>query len=395
MLSLKLSHSLSTPPSLPPTPISEGADCLEDACLQPGCLGNVNFRPSIPGSTWSRQNQSDGSIAFRVTSCPAGHQLIRSGNNVLGDDCQTCPVGQFGLQVSTWTGNESEAVCKECSPGVNCSRGGRNVSPRNEFWMNPYGVLENPQSVPMHDARMKLQDRRQASAPSRLQAFRCAPGACLSNWTCREGHEGRLCALCQDTSPNGNFYAMGANGCVECEGKSKAIATVIVVLCVIFALLAYYLAVWSPLIGSQTLEWAVMFLYKSANSALDSLMRCSVKNDTKSGGHGSNKDSNFAGYCKIVIGFCQVTFPYAQDTHLHTRLHMLYSKHICERVSLHAVCTLPLVRTGAFLNHHFTHTRGKPHLKTLQLSVIFGQNFDGSRSRRFLLHAMCALPCPS
>ena len=114
------------------------------------------------------------------------------------------------------------------------------MSPKKGFWMNPYGVLESPQNVSMHDPKMKWKAfRRDSAAPWQPVAVACAQGACLSNWSCRVGHEGRLCALCKDTSPNGNFYAMGASGCVECEENGKAIATIIVVLCAIVALLAY------------------------------------------------------------------------------------------------------------------------------------------------------------
>jgi hypothetical protein len=285
-----------------------GADCLEDACLQPGCLGNVTFRPLVSGSTWSRQNQSGGSIAFRITSCPVGTTLIRSENNILGDECQACPTGQFGLEVSEWTGNASKAVCQECRPGFNCSRGGRNVSPQRGFWMNPHGVLESPQNVSMHDPKMKWKaSRRDSAAPWQPVAVPCAQGACLSNWSCREGHEGRLCALCKDTSPNGNFYAMGASGCVECEESGRAIATIIAVLCAIVALLAYYVAVWSPLIGSQTLKRAFKYSHEAAQSAVDLMMRRIFKKGGESGGDSSKKDSNFTGYFKIIIGFCQVT----------------------------------------------------------------------------------------
>jgi hypothetical protein len=296
-----------SPASLPCIPLSAGADCLEDACSQPGCLGNVTFRPLVSGSTWARQNASDGSIAFRITSCPAGTTLIRSENNILGDECQVCPTNQFGLEVMEWTGNKSEAGCKECRPGFNCSRGGRNVSPKEGFWMNPYGVLESPQNVSMHDLMMKWKaSRRDSAATWTLEAFRCAQGACLSNWNCREGHEGRLCGLCKDKSPNGNFYAMGASGCVECEESGQVIATIIVVLCVIIALLTYYVLVWRPLIGSLTVERAFEYAYTATHSAIDSVMSRIFRKDGKSGDNSSKKESNFDGYFKIMVGFYQV-----------------------------------------------------------------------------------------
>lgn len=65
---------------------------------------------------------------------------------------------------------------------------------------------------------------------------------------------------------------MGASGCVECEESGKAIATIIVVLCAIVALLAYYVAVWSPLIGSRTVKRAFEYAYAAAHSVIDSVM---------------------------------------------------------------------------------------------------------------------------
>jgi hypothetical protein len=186
------------------------------------------------------------------------------------------------------------------------------VSPKKGFWMNPYGVLESPQNVSMHDPKMKLKRRDDAfPIPWEPVAFACAQGACLSNWSCRVGHEGRLCALCKDTSPNGNFYAMGARGCVECEESGKAIATVIVVLCAIIALLAYYVAVWSPLIGSRSVERAFRCAYRAAQSAVDSVMKRIFKNHQN-----TSKGSSLSGYFKIIIGFCQVTAAFLSNLEL-------------------------------------------------------------------------------
>ena len=100
---------------------------------------------------------------------------------------------------------------------------------------------------------------------------------------------------------------MGASGCVECEERGKVIATIIVALCVIIALIAYYVVVWSPLIGSRTVKRAFEYAYAAAHSAIDSVMSCIFKKDGKSGDNSSKKDSIFTGYFKIIVGFCQVT----------------------------------------------------------------------------------------
>ena len=145
---------------------------------------------------------------------------------------------------------------------MNCDLGGKDLSPKIGFWMNPYGVLENPDSVPMHDAAITLRsDRRLAVVPEPI-AFRCAQGACLSNWTCQKGHDGRLCGLCQELSSEGKRFAMGADGCVECDESEKDVGISITVVVGLVLLLAYYLAVWRPLLKSDKAEKACISTVK-------------------------------------------------------------------------------------------------------------------------------------
>ena len=285
-----------------------GAYCLPDACLQPGCpLDDVNFRPRAPGSSWQPQVRLDGSVALRVVACPAGTALIRdpSDSNIQGDNCNDCPSGTFSLVPSTWPGNQSEPACRACKTGMNCEKGGRDVSPKAGFWINPSGVLQDPASVLMHDEAISLRAGRRLGAAAAVaavpepRAFRCAQGACLSNWTCRQGHYGRLCGLCQESTSEGKIYAMGAEGCVECEEGDQAVAIVIAVAVGMVLLLAYYLAVWRPLIKSDAAEAACMSCIRAIQSTFTSAQQ-------KAKQRLASKRS-VTGYLKVVVGFCQVT----------------------------------------------------------------------------------------
>ena len=111
--------------------------------------------------------------------------------------------------------------------------------------VDPHLVLKNT-SVDMYDPDVAVASDRRSTKAVKIEAVRCAQGACLDNWGCREGHRGRLCGLCKPLSPNGNPYAMGPNGCVECKESNKAVAWIIAIFCIALALILYCLLYTSP-----------------------------------------------------------------------------------------------------------------------------------------------------
>jgi hypothetical protein len=178
-----------------------------------------------------------------------------------------------------------------------------------EFWADPR-LLHGNMSVDMYDPDVAGTSDRRSTDAVQIKAVRCSQGACLDNWGCREGHRGRLCGVCKDWSPNGNPYAMGASGCVECKESNKTVAWIIVILCITLALILYYLAVWRSLIKFEGIEAAAMSCWKRAGDtaqfARASVLKCvsrtrdDVSVDMRTWG-------TMTAYLKVVIGFFQVT----------------------------------------------------------------------------------------
>jgi N-acetylneuraminic acid mutarotase len=245
-------------------------------------------------------------LAENRSVCPPGHvlDLDDAGSRAGPGSCLECPQTTF----SSHPLESRNGSCSPCPPGMVCG-GGKDVKPLQEFWADPLLVHGNT-SVDMYDADLAGASDRRSTEAVQVQAVRCAQGACLDNWGCREGHRGRLCGVCKDRSPNGNPYAMGANGCVECKESNKAIAWIISTLCITLALILYYLAVWRPLITFDGIEAAAMSCWKRvgdiAQSARASVLKCIFRTrndvcvDMRTWG-------TMTAYLKVVVGFFQVT----------------------------------------------------------------------------------------
>jgi hypothetical protein len=244
-------------------------------------------------------------LAENRSVCPPGHvlNLDDAGSRAGPGACVLCPQTTF----SSHPLESRDGSCSKCPPGMVCG-GGIDVKPLEEFWADPRLVHGNT-SVDMYDPDVAgASDRR--SEATQLKAVRCALGACLDNWECREGHRGRLCGLCRDRSPDGNPYAMGPTGCVECKESNKAVAWIIAILCITLALILYYLAVWRPLIKFEGIESAAMSSWirvgDAARSARASVLQCTTRTrvdasvDMKTWG-------TMTAYLKVVVGFFQVT----------------------------------------------------------------------------------------
>jgi len=110
-------------------------------------------------------------------------------------------------------------------------------------------------------------------------------------------------------SPNGNPFAMGANGCVECKGSNKAVAWIIAIFCMALAVFLYYLAVWRPLIKFDRIESNATSCYNrlkdTAKSVRASVMTRIIgqRDDTIV----KKRVSSMTAYLKVAVGFFQVT----------------------------------------------------------------------------------------
>ena len=244
-------------------------------------------------------------LAENRTVCPPGHVLALddAGRRSGPGSCVECPQETFSSHPLEYL----DGSCNACPPGMACG-GGSDVRPLPEFWVDPHLVLKNT-SVDMYDPDVAVASDRRSTKAVKIEAVRCAQGACLDNWGCREGHRGRLCGLCKPLSPNGNPYAMGPNGCVECKESNKAVAWIIAIFCIALALILYYLAVWRPLIKFDRIESATMSCWKrvrdTAKSARTSVLKCVT--GKRDDANVDKRTSTMTAYLKVVVGFFQVT----------------------------------------------------------------------------------------
>jgi hypothetical protein len=245
-------------------------------------------------------------LAENRSVCPPGHvlDLDDAGSRAGPGACVECPQNTF----SSHPLESRDGLCSVCPPGMVCG-GGKDVKPLEEFWADPRLVHGNT-SVDMYDPDVAGASDRRATETVQIKAVRCAQGACLDNWACREGHRGRLCGVCKDRSPNGNPYAMGANGCVECKESNKAVAWIIAILCIALALILYYLAVWRPLIKFDAIEAAAMSGWKHVGDVAKSARVSVLKRVTRTRDDASvdmRTWGTMTAYLKVVVGFFQVT----------------------------------------------------------------------------------------
>jgi hypothetical protein len=287
-----------------------GATCVVEPGSCPSCLEGVNFIPITPGSVWSQEISAEGVRSLRISSCPQGTALIRDVNNALGDKCETC--SGYSLEMAEWRGNQTETgtgfFCRECPRGMIC-KGGSNLAPSEDFWVNPSKVLISPASVVMHDPHIQLLTSKSRRTESRsLKAFRCAPGACLSDWTCKKGHYGRICGLCNSTRVDGKFFAMGAGGCAECKETSKPNLIAMIFICVLSGFVLWYVTVWRWWFRIEKFEDAVLGGAKRLLEALRSAATYLIhRGKAKVPLRNKFENVDVTGYFKVLVSFYQVT----------------------------------------------------------------------------------------
>ena len=237
--------------------------------------------------------------------CPNGYVLsfenATSGAGVA--ECVACAPQTFSLNPFA-----NDGFCLTCTGmGLTCN-GGSQVEPMEGFWLSPHLVLENPEGKDMFDRDVASVDNQRSGTEEDFKAVRCPPGACFQEWKCKEGHRGRLCGLCKETSIDGRRYAMGSDGCVECKESSQAVAWVIMTVSILVTAILYYVAVWRPWIKSDQLESAVTScigaIRNAASSAREAVMKCVCK---KRAGKEQKRESSLMGYLKVAVGFFQVT----------------------------------------------------------------------------------------
>jgi len=113
-------------------------------------------------------------------------------------------------------------------------------------------VKENTTLVVRFDDGSQQEIPRGMVASSPLPAYRCPVGACQGgeNFSCAEGHHGRVCGLCNETRDEGGaFYSWSGSSCVKCQdGNLGDVTAVVVGLAIVLPVLWFYIA-WKPLVG--------------------------------------------------------------------------------------------------------------------------------------------------
>jgi len=142
-----------------------------------------------------------------------------------------------------------------------------------------------------------------------IKAYQCANDACLSDFTCREGHYGRICGLC-----NGS-YVMSSDGCTLCDQGQEGsyIATVFFT----FTSLLLWYFVWRPWFRFfERFELWVALRLVSMLVHIATFVGNLVNRFNKRANRAKQikrilasffRIQNIIGYGKVVIGFYQVT----------------------------------------------------------------------------------------
>jgi len=114
-----------SPPPLPPGVYCLCASFTLTCCLplaQDGadCPDGAEFKPKVVGSVWMAETDASGVKTNRISSCPAGHALVRTMNIALADKCERCPGTQlhgYNIGGAQWIAPGPMGLndfCKEC-----------------------------------------------------------------------------------------------------------------------------------------------------------------------------------------------------------------------------------------------------------------------------------------
>ncbi|EKX54284.1 hypothetical protein GUITHDRAFT_99762 [Guillardia theta CCMP2712] len=141
--------------------------------------------------------------------CPVGYVLKTDSLSFPSfATCDKCLSDSYALYAFSGS-NSSNPSCMRCPHGIECG-GGEEIRNRDGFWFNRSALL-----LPRTNKEISL------------KAHRCADGNCLRDFKCRQGQQGRLCALCVATGDKDDFFWALSNGnCKRCdkgmEGRCKA-----------------------------------------------------------------------------------------------------------------------------------------------------------------------------
>jgi hypothetical protein len=276
-----------------------------------------------------------------LVKCPPGYILVRTADKPNMDECAPCIPQTYSLEEATYsykTGvgylnsdNAAKVVlkapphlCLQCPPGATCN-GAEKVDPKGNFWIassmmcpenacDPRnGLCEATRCYNWSTATTRRRSSSSSSssectddAPCRVRSFvyRCPQGFCpLANSTCKAGHHGPLCALCDEG------WAMSVRGCEKCIDLG-AWPQVLLAAVLVFIVWILYLFSWRPLLRKHCDACNYMGTCTSCIKATLRSKRLSFFAKALSALKAGLTSASTAGYFKIILSFWQLTGTY-------------------------------------------------------------------------------------
>lgn len=173
--------------------------CMD--CPPGGRCVNNGLVPRVEGSNFEADPVTG---VFRISYCPRGHVMVRSSDpgSSLFDTCVECPINKYLLcdDARVEEAADAASMCRDCVRGADCT-GGIGVVPLSGFWRNTIAervgkcvTVKGPEGP----VTVKRRDMDDSADNGTALIFPCAPGVCLGDNKCREGHEGPVRLPLQD-----------------------------------------------------------------------------------------------------------------------------------------------------------------------------------------------------
>jgi hypothetical protein len=300
--------------------------------------------PKVAGSSWEDVEEQGtlGSVTrLRLVKCPAGYILVRTADKPNMDECVPCIPQTYSFEEATYdykTGvgylnsdNAAKVVvkaqlCLPCPPGAICNSAEK-VDAKGNFWrassmMCPETACDPRnglcEATRCYNWSAAITRRRSSSSSSectdavpcraRSMVYRCPQGFCplsnaSGNSTCKAGHHGPLCALCDQG------WAMSGRGCEKCIGLG-AWPEVLLASVLVFIVWMLYLFSWRPLLRKQCDTCNYMGTCTSCIKATLRSPRLSFLARGLSALVAGLTSASIAGYFKIILSFWQLTGTY-------------------------------------------------------------------------------------
>lgn len=318
-----------------------GAKCLDGHIIVPVIADSIWQDTVLSGNTSANVRQTR--VVKRVAGCPAGYTIKRIPSQMAADECLPCPHGTYTRELAQFPvpnqgpdlrTNSPILTCLPCPRGAACEQGASIPLAEPDYWRGQDMTCQVNGSATASRSTLWKHECQHVGDPVELEleatqiyrrlarVYRCPPKACLGtdpNGTgvenlCREGHEGVVCAVCQQG------WAMSNGVCAVCDsevadGRSRRGEWVQKYLVPPFVglllLIAWYYFAWRPLLQSESSIETYMMAGCMACSSLPlfSMLTKTVdlfKKLGSAGGKGGGGGGHIQMVFKIIVGFFQI-----------------------------------------------------------------------------------------